>query len=173
MIVAGAERDLLEAMLEECRADLVRCVAGLSDGDARRRLVPSLTTPLGLLTHAAAAERSWFQRRLAALPESERDGYAYGDDASFRYRDELTVAAAVEDFERACARSRAIAAGFDLDHELVHERIGVVSLRWVYLHMIRELARHAGHADILREQLDGARMTGAQYGVPPGPSQDA
>ncbi|MFT4216134.1 MAG: DinB family protein [Micropruina sp.] len=164
----GAERVLLEAMLDECRADLVRCVAGLSDADARRRLVPSLTTPLGLLTHAAAAERSWFQRRLAALAEPEWDGYAYGDDASFRYDDDLTVPEAVERFERACARSREIAAGLDLDRELVHERIGVVSLRWVYLHMIRELARHAGHADILREQIDGETMTGPQYAVPPG-----
>lgn len=137
-------------------------------GERRRCASPSLTIPLGLLTHAAAAERSWFQRRLAALPETERDGYAYGDDASFRYDDDVTVAEAVERFERACARSRELAAGFDLDRELVHERIGVVSLRWVYLHMIRELARHAGYADILREQIDGETGTGAQYAVPPG-----
>ncbi len=168
MTTVGTERELLEAMLDESRAELVRCLAGLNDIDARRRLVPSLTTPLGLLTHAAAAERSWFQRRLAGLPPSAWDGYAYGDDASFRYDDDLTVAAAVEGFERACARSRAIAAGIDdLDREILHERIGVVSLRWIYLHMIQELARHAGHADILREQIDGATMTGPQFGVPP------
>ncbi|MFT3833979.1 MAG: DinB family protein [Micropruina sp.] len=168
MLTVGTERELLEAVLDESRADLVRCLAGLSDADARRRLVPSLTTPLGLLTHAAAAERSWFQRRLAGLPSSEWDGYAYGDDASFGYEDDLTVTAAVQRFEHACARSRAIAAGVDdLDSEVHHERIGVVTLRWIYLHMIRELARHAGHADILREQIDGATMTGAQFGVPP------
>lgn len=167
MITLGAERELLEAMLDDGRTELVRCVRGLSDADARRRLVRSLTTPLGLLTHAAAAERSWFQRRLAELPASERDGYAYGDDASFTYDDDLTVAEAIEDFERACARSRTIATGFDLDRQVHHERIGTVSLRWIYLHMIRELARHAGHADILREQIDGRTMTGAQYGVPP------
>ena len=60
--------------------------------EARSRLVPSLTTPLALLTHAAAAERSWFQRRLAALPESEWDGYGYGDDASFAAHAGISVA---------------------------------------------------------------------------------
>ncbi len=167
MNTLGTERELLEAMLDEGRADLVRCVAGLGDHDARRRLVPSLTTPLGLLTHAAAAERSWFQRRLAGLPDSACDGYAYGDDGSFRYEADLTVGEAIERFERACERSRTIAAGFDLEHTVRHERIGLVSVRWIHLHMIRELARHAGHADILREQLDGATMTGPEYGVPP------
>lgn len=167
MITVGAERELLEAMLDDGRNELVRCVQGLSEADARRRLVRSLTTPLGLLTHAAAAERSWFQRRLGGLPDSECDGYAYGDDASFRYDDDLTVTEAIERFEQACARSRTIAAGFDLDQQVPHERIGIVSLRWIYLHMIRELARHAGHADILREQIDGETMTGTQYAVPP------
>ena len=169
MITTGAERALLEAVLDESRTELVRCIEGLNDADARRRLVPSLTTPLGLLTHAAAAERSWFQRRLARLPESEWDGHGYGDAASFHYDDDLSVAEAVARFERACARSRALASGFDLDHEVDHERIGTVSLRWIYLHMIGELARHAGHADILREQIDGTTMTGPQYGVPPQP----
>ncbi|MGY4721525.1 DinB family protein [Naumannella cuiyingiana] len=168
MITTGADRELLEAMLDDNRAELVASVRGLSDADARRRLVPSLTTPLALLTHAAAAERSWFQRRLAALPESEWDGYGYGDDASFATPEGLTLDEATAAFERACARSREIAAEFDLDHEVHHERIGTVSLCWIMLHMIRELARHAGHGDILREQLlGGGSATRPEFGVPP------
>jgi hypothetical protein len=155
----GPERELLEAVLDENRASLIECVEGLSDQDARRALVPSLTTPLGLLKHAAAVERSWFQRRLAGLPEDERDGYAYGDDPSWSVEPDDTVASAVADLRRAIARSKELAAGRDLDTEIVHDVIGTVSLRWIYLHMIEEVARHAGHADILREQLDGTRST--------------
>lgn len=155
MITLGAERELLGAMLGDGRTELVRCVRGLSDADARRRLVRSLTTPLGLLTRRG--------RRAVLVPTAagklagvERDGYAYGDDASFTYDDDLTVAGAIEDFERACARSRTIATGFDLDRQVHHERIGTVSLRWIY-RMIRELARHAGHADISASRSTGGR----------------
>ena len=159
MNLAGPERSVLELMVDDNRHSLVECVRGLSDEDARRRLVPSLTTPLGVLKHAAAVERSWFQRRLAALPESEWTGYARGDDASWRLADDDTVASVIAEYERAAARSREIATGYDLEDTIEHEHIGTVSLRWIYLHMIEELARHAGHADILREQLDGVRAS--------------
>ena len=59
-------------------------------------------------------------------------------------------------YERACAASRQVASGFSLDDCVPHPRMGQVSLRWIYLHMIEESARHVGHADILREQTDGA-----------------
>ena len=155
----GPERVVLEAMLDENRESLVECVDGLSEEDARRSLVPSLTTPLGLLKHVACAERSWFQRRLAALPESEWDGYAYGDDPSWSVAEGDTVASVIDEFQRAASHSREIAAAYDLDHTIEHDVMGTLSLRWIYLHMIEEVARHAGHADILREQIDGATST--------------
>ncbi len=158
-MTTGPERELLEAVLDDNRASLVECVEGLSEDDARRSLVPSLTTPLSLLKHAAAVERSWFQRRLAALPEQDRDGYAYGDDPSWTVEPGDTVASAVADLRRAIARSKELAAGRDLDTQVHHDVFGTVSLRWIYLHMIEEVARHAGHADILREQIDGKRST--------------
>ena len=151
----GPERVVLEAMLEENRASLIECVDGLSEEDARRSLVPSLTTPLGLLKHVACAERSWFQRRLAALPETEWNGYAYGDEPSWSLAGTDTVASVIEEFQQAASRSREIAAAYDLDHTIEHDVMGTLSLRWIYLHMIEEVARHAGHADILREQIDG------------------
>ena len=62
----------------------------------------------------------------------------------------------IAEYDRACEVSREIASGFGLDDAAPHPRLGHVSLRWVYVHLIEETARHAGHADILREQTDGA-----------------
>lgn len=150
----GAERPMLLNMLDLNRESLIECVEGLTEEQARTRLVASLTTPLGLLKHVACAERTWFQRRVAALPESEWDGYAYGDDASFTVTDDDTVESAVAELRAAARRGREIADPLDLDFTIEHDFYGPVTLRWIYLHMIREIARHAGHADILREQLD-------------------
>ena len=76
MLTKGTERELIEAMLDQNREALIETVRGLSEADARRRLVTSLTTPISLIKHAAAAERIWFQRFWAGLDESECDGYA-------------------------------------------------------------------------------------------------
>jgi hypothetical protein len=153
-ITTGTERRLLEYMLDRNRAELVDAVRGLSEGDARRRLVASLTTPIGLLKHAAVAERIWFQHVLAGLPESECDGGTTPGDASFVVDDNETLADVITEFERASARSRVIAADFDLDDTKKHPRAGDVSLRFVYLLAIEDFARHAGHGDILREQIE-------------------
>jgi hypothetical protein len=148
---------MLENMLDRNRAALIDTVRGLSEGEARRRLVPSLTTPIGLLKHAAVADRIWFQRILAGLPGSECDGGTTSGDASFVVGDTETLADVIAEFEHTSQRSRAIAAGFDLDDTRTHPRIGEVSLRWIYLWLIEEFARHAGHSDILREQITAAR----------------
>lgn len=153
----GPERALLTTMLDLNRESLIACVEGLSEDEARQRLVPSLTTPLSLIKHVACAERSWFQRRVAALSDSDRDGYAYGDDASFELTDDDTIASAVHALRQAGTRGQEIAEPLDLDFTIHHDHFGEVSLRWIYLHMIRETARHAGHADILCEQLKALR----------------
>jgi Protein of unknown function (DUF664) len=67
-----------------------------------------------------------------------------------------TIAGVIAEFESACATSRQIAASFALDQTVPHDQLGEVSLRWIYVHIIREHARPAGHADIIREQIDGA-----------------
>lgn len=152
-ITTGAERRLLESMLDRNRAELVNTVRGLSDEDARRRLVASMTTPIGLLKHAAVAERIWFQHVLAGLPKSECDGGTTSGDASFVVNDNETLADVITEFERASEHSRAIAAEFDLDDIRTHPRVGDVSLRFIYLLAIEDFARHAGHGDILREQI--------------------
>jgi hypothetical protein len=67
-----------------------------------------------------------------------------------------TVAGVLADYRASCARSRTAADAHGLDDAVPHDRLGTVSLRWIYVHMIEETARHAGHADILREQTDGS-----------------
>lgn len=157
-ITDGPERQLLEYLLDHTRAELIDTVRGLSETDARRRLVPSMTTSIGLVKHAAFAERKWFQRILAGLPDSECDGAMVGE-ASFVVSDDETVADVIAEFERASERARTIAADIDLDAIRQHPVFGTVSLRWIYLLMIQEFARHAGHSDILREQTDATRRT--------------
>jgi hypothetical protein len=152
-ITTGTERRLLENMLDRNRAELVNTVRGLSEAEARRRLVTSLTTPIGLLKHAAVVERVWFQHVLAGVPESECDGGTTPGDASFVVDDSETLADVIAEFERASERSRVIAADFDLDDIRTHPRVGDVSLRFIHLLAIEDFARHAGHGDILREQI--------------------
>jgi hypothetical protein len=146
------ERTQLEEFLDSNRAELVETVRGLTDEQARRRLVPSLTTPLGLIRHAAFAEQVWFHVALAGRTRTEV-GIPETVDESFALADEDTVEAAIADYERVCAEAREIAAGFALDDVARHNRRGPLTLRWIYVHMVEELARHAGHADILREQI--------------------
>ena len=154
----GTERVVIENMLDGNREALIETVRGLSDADARRRLVASLTTPISLIKHAAAAERIWFQRFWAELDESECDGYSRRDEGTFVVTADESLADVIAEFERASQRSRAIASRFDLDDIKVNPREGTVSMRWTLLAMIQEFARHAGHGDILREQIDRAPL---------------
>ncbi|WP_439380510.1 DinB family protein [Amycolatopsis lexingtonensis] len=152
-ITTGTERHLLEATMDRQRRAVADTARGLSETDARERLVASVTTPIGLVKHAAMAERRWFQWLVQGLAESECDGPTTPGDPSFVVAESETVADVIAEFERASARSREIAARFELDDTWKHDVLGDVSLRFVYLLLIEDFARHAGHGDILREQL--------------------
>jgi hypothetical protein len=152
------ERVLLEAFLDFQREAIKRKVSGLSEEDAVRRLVPSATTLAGIVKHLRWVELNWFQRVLAGRPAEDLPPVPWTDedpDADFRLEPGETLERIVAEYDRECARSRAAAAGHALDDTGTHRRLGPVSLRWIYVHMIEETARHAGHADILREQIDG------------------
>ena len=146
-VSTGTERRLLESTLDRNRAEL-------SEEDARRRLVASMTTPIGLVKHAAVAERVWFQHILGGLAKSECGGGTRTGDASFFVDDRESWADVISEFERTRQRSRTIAAGFDLDDVRTHPVLGEVNLRFIYLLAIEDFARHAGHGDILREQIE-------------------
>lgn len=150
----GNERELLESALQLHRAEIVAAVEGLSDTQARQKLVPSLTTPISLIKHCAAAERIWFQRTLAGMSAEDCDGHSTGGDSSFYVAADETLADVIAEYAAACQKSREIAAAHhSLDDTAEHRLVSTVNLRFIYLGMIGDVARHAGHADILVEQI--------------------
>jgi uncharacterized damage-inducible protein DinB len=154
LVSTSGERETLETFLDLYRDILKRKLTGLSDQQIRQRHVPSATTLGGLAKHLAAVEREWFQLVLARRPAEELD--APLPDDSWNLASDDTAENLLTGYEQACAASRQVAAAFLLDDCVPHARLGQVSLRWIYVHMIEESARHVGHADILREQTDGA-----------------
>lgn len=147
----AGERRVLEGMLDAQRAAIAELLEGLDDEEARLRLVPSLTTPLGLVKHATFVEKVWFHSRVAGVPRSEV-GLPDTVDESFALDPADTVESVRAAFVAACERSREIAAAHGLDEEYPWHH-GPVSLRFIYAHLVQELARHAGHGDILVEQI--------------------
>ncbi|MFF3843671.1 DinB family protein [Streptomyces sp. NPDC002328] len=158
--MTGDERAMLDSWLDFHRATLELKCAGLDDEQVRlAAAAPSELTLLGLVQHLAEVERTWFQRVFAGLDVppvfEEPTGYALSPE---RGLDE-----ALDAWRREIARGRELTAGRSLEDA---GRIAdgpmaglEVSLRWVLIHLIEEYARHNGHADILRESIDG--MTGA------------
>ncbi len=155
-VLRSDERTQIEAFLEDNRRAVAAILDGVTDDEARRSLVPSLTTLLGLVRHATFAERVWFEVSIDGRTRAEL-GLPDDVDSSFDLRPTDTVASVLADFHDACSASRRIAATLTLDDLALHNRRGPLSLRWICVHMIEELARHAGHGDILREQILAAR----------------
>ena len=153
-VATSGERETLESFLDDYRDIVVRKVSGLSDADARRHLVSSATTVGGLVKHLRWAEYGWFDQLL----QERRDDNQRPHDREWEFElsDDDSLPALVAEYRQQCEESRRIAAPFPLDHTVPHRRLGRVPLRWIYVHMIEETARHCGQIDILREQLDGA-----------------
>jgi uncharacterized damage-inducible protein DinB len=154
----GDERAQLEAWLDFQRKTMLTKCAGLNAERLKHRSAPpSSMSLLGLVRHMANVERAWFRRRVAG----ERVDFLFSSednpDGEF---DDVETADARRDYEtyvRELELVRAAAAGRPLDETFYHtHREQEMSLRWVYLHMIEEYARHNGHADLLRERIDGA-----------------
>jgi uncharacterized damage-inducible protein DinB len=156
----AGERDMLTGWLEHHRAILVWKCEGLTGEQLRQRAVPpSSLSLLGLVRHMAGVERGWFRQVL--LGEDVPDLYPSEEDpdADFNDVDGADVAEAFSVFEKECDLARqAAAAAPDLDvlSQERSQRTGQqFSLRWILTHMIEEYARHNGHADLLRERIDG------------------
>ena len=125
---------------------------GLSEGQARVSLVPSRTTLLGLVKHATFVEQVWFDEAVTGRSRAQI-GIPRTADESFVLTDDDTIATVVQAHREACAAARRATSSLGLDDVLGGNRRGPLALRWVYLHVLRELAQHCGHADILREQI--------------------
>jgi Protein of unknown function (DUF664) len=141
-----------EAFLDEHRRDLNGCLDGLTEDQARRSLVPSATTLLGLVKHATFVEKVWFDEAVTCRSRA-KIGIPATPHESFILQDSDTIATVQQAHREACESSRRATASLGVDDIVRGNRRGPLPLRWVYLHMLRELAQHCGHADILREQL--------------------
>ena len=153
--VAG-ERPMYQSWLDFHRGTLLWKCAGLSDAQLKSASVPpSALTLLGLLRHMAEVERWWFRTKAAGLelpdlycPDDDKDGdFDNVADADVE-RDRAT-------FKAECLAADEAVREMSLDDTFAG-RDGPISLRWAYVHMIEEYARHNGHADLLRERIDGA-----------------
>jgi hypothetical protein len=140
------------AMLDVQREEVARLVSELDDTEARARLVPSLTTPLGLVKHATFVEKVRLHSRVASVPRADL-GLPDTVDESFVLEPEDTVASVRDAFLAASERSREVAAAHDLDEQIPWHQ-GPVSLQFVYAHMIAEIARHAGEIAALQRHRD-------------------
>ena len=151
-VAAPDERSGIIMFLEEQRSALLRKVDGLSDEQALLRPTPSDFCLLTLLKHVAFAERRWFQLEVA-----RRDVpglWPPPDDRELRVEEGDTLASVRAFYESVIAENRTILSAVD-DLDAVSPATGL-NRRWVLLHLIEELARHAGHADIIREAIDGS-----------------
>ncbi|WP_116995555.1 DinB family protein [Desertimonas flava] len=157
---AADERTTLSEFLDYQRAVMLRKAEGLTDEQARvAACPPSPMTILGLVRHLADVERSWFQRGIAgreAPPRFYGAAHPDGDnDGDFNAPPGATLDDALAALQAEIAESRAILAAASLDQlETRPER--PYSVRWIVVHMIEEYARHLGHADLLREAIDGS-----------------
>jgi len=146
------ERTQLEAFVEEYRSTVGATLDGLTEEQARRRLVPSATTLLGLLKHVTWMQRVWFEECVGGVSRAEL-GLVKSVDESFQLGDDDTVASVIAAHRAACTTARSTVANLSLDTVVTGHRAGPRTLRWVYLQVLRELAHHCGHGDILREQV--------------------
>jgi hypothetical protein len=155
-VIDQPARVQLEVFLDEHREAIRASLDGLTEEEARRSLVPSATTLLGLLKHATFVEKVWFDEAVTCRSRAEI-GIPATPDESFVLDDADTVASVQGAHREACAASRRATALLGADDVVHGNRRGPLPLRWVYLHMLREIAQHCGHADILREQVLAAR----------------
>jgi len=157
--LVGSERAALAGWLDSHRAELLSKLEGLTDEQADRRVVPSLNTLHGLVRHLAKVEFVWFVKVVSGLDEPAPFGWPDRVDGDFLLDDGATVEQDIARFVAACERSREIFAGVGLDDVRTHHRFGELDVRWIMIHMIEEYAQHNGHADILRELIDGTTQS--------------
>ena len=148
------ERDMLDGFLDWYRSVVARKVEGMPLELATRIMTPSGLSALGVVAHLAAVEVGWFAETFAG----EDVDPMWEEHGEFRLRGDDTVESVVAEYADACERSRRIVAtapSLDTLSTLDDDFRGKVSLRWIMVHLIDETARHAGHLDLMCEQLDG------------------
>lgn len=161
-VVSGPWMDVIASNLDYHRATFLWKCEGLSDAQLRQRPLPSSTlTLLGLMRHLQGVERAWFQRTLAGttphffpyLTYVTADGEEWFDES-----DPTPAGDVYEDYLTACEESRQVFGKATTDPARIvpNQEFGDTDVRFILEHVIEEYARHIGHADLLREALDGA-----------------
>lgn len=152
---SGDDRLMLEGYLAWQRSTLLSICAGLTgDQLALRPMPPSTLSLLGMVRHLAKVERTWFRQRAAGLPIEPFYDPALGKDHDFEDGDAVEAEAAFLALQAEWVLGDAAVAALPFDHEF-DNRGETWSLRMVYVHLIGEYARHNGHADLLRQGIDG------------------
>jgi hypothetical protein len=148
-LAGEGERATLFALMQYQRDSVIRKLDGLTENDARRSFVPSGTSLLWVVKHLTKAELLWICRRFAGRSEIDLPGDAIEDDD--------TIDSVVREYRAAWGEVDSIAGAALLDEHCCDVGTeSMVDLRWILNHLLAETARHAGHADILRELLDGS-----------------
>ena len=154
---AAGERELLQGFLDFHRGTLLWKVSGLTGEQlVQRSTEPSTMSLIGLVRHLSEVEKYWFHRALAQHPSAPKFWPAEHPDGDFDLADPAQAEQDLEDYRQIVRTSDELAARYTLDDTFVrphHE--GAYSVRYLYIHMIEEYARHNGHADLLRERIDG------------------
>lgn len=159
----ASEKETLVAFLDYHRAVLIDKASGLTDEQLHSRLEPSSLTLGGLINHMAVVEDDWFVGDFLGEPLPEPWASAPWDedrDWELNSAHEVPTEELFDRYHRAIARSREIVAGVDDLGQLAKRTPPngeAWSMRWILVHMIEETARHCGHADLIRESLDGAK----------------
>ncbi|UFQ17216.1 MULTISPECIES: DinB family protein [Streptomyces] len=156
----GDERGALIAFVAAQRGGLRRAVLGLTDEQAARRPSASELSLSGLVKHVAETELNWLRMAQRKPNERQRTQETWGD--SFRLVEDETLAETLAFWDRVAHETEEFIRGvpslddtFPLPEAPWFPKDGAVSMRWLMLHLVEEIARHAGHADIIRESLDG------------------
>jgi hypothetical protein len=152
------ERTQLLGWLDLQRAIVPWKCEGLVEADAHRALLPSspLMTVAGLVSHLRWTEHCWFQVVFLDREQDVNPQFGDVDDADWQV-DDVPLERLVDVYAAECARSNEVVAAASLDALAAHPEFGGATLRWILHHVLEETARHVGHLDLLREQLDGTK----------------
>jgi hypothetical protein len=159
--MTGDERTQLVGWLDLQRALIPWKCEGLSEEDAHRSVLPPspMMTMAGLVSHLRWVEHTWFEVLMQNAPTDDNPLFGDVDDADMMVAD-VPIARLIDDYAAQCARSNEIVAAHSLDDLAQNSelfRSGAANLRWMMIHMVEETARHVGHADAIRELLDGTK----------------
>lgn len=149
---------MLIAFLDYYRETMIDIASGLDEEKVRWTPAATANSLIGMLNHLTYVEHWWFHECLLGKPPELPDVFADDQDADFKPPTDQTLAFTIERYRAECARSNEIARAASLDDVAAHPKGATrgITLRWILVHMIEETARHAGHADITRELIDGS-----------------